>query len=261
VTDDGEPLQLGGAKRRALLALLLLRPGEVLPRERLIDGLWGESPPDTAANAVQVHIHGLRKLLGADRVTTHGTSYSVRVDPGELDLQRFEELVGRGNDALGRGDAETAAAALHEALALWRGQALADLTNKPFVGAERARLENQRLAALEAYQTARRTLVEELGIEPSAELQQLERAILQQDESIAAPSASPPRNLPAPRTALIGRELELAAVTALLRRGDVRLLTLTGPGGTGKTRLALEAARELGGFAGGHLVRRSRAGP
>lgn len=149
MTDDGEPLQLGGAKRRALLALLLLRPGEVLPRERLIDRLWGESPPDTAANAVQVHIHGLRKLLGADRVTTHGTSYSVRVDPGELDLQRFEELVGRGNDALGCGDAERAAAALHEALALWRGQALADLTDEPFVGAERARLEEQRLAALE----------------------------------------------------------------------------------------------------------------
>jgi predicted ATPase/DNA-binding SARP family transcriptional activator len=102
--------------------------------------------------------------------------------------------------------------------------------------------------ALEAYRAAREVLVEELGVDPGAELQELERAILRQDATLAAPEPpAPPRiALPAPPTPLVGRHLEVAAVTGLLRRDEVRLVTLTGPGGTGKTRLALAAAAELG---------------
>ena len=102
--------------------------------------------------------------------------------------------------------------------------------------------------ALEAYRAARDVLVEELGVDPGAELQDLERAILRQDAALAAPEppAAPRLALPAPPTPLVGRHLEVAAVTGLLRRDEVRLVTLTGPGGTGKTRLALAAAAELG---------------
>ena len=98
---------------------------------------------------------------------------------------------------------------------------------------------------LDAYRRARETLVEELGIEPGAELQELERAILRQDPELALPAARAKSNIPAPLTPLVGRRLELAALTSLVRSADARLLTLTGPGGTGKTRLALESAWEL----------------
>ena len=102
--------------------------------------------------------------------------------------------------------------------------------------------------ALEAYRAAREALVDELGVDPSPELQELERQILRHDPALAAPAA-PERGrvrLPSPPTSLVGRRLEVAAVTSLLRREDVRLVTLTGAGGTGKTRLALAAAAEFG---------------
>ncbi len=99
--------------------------------------------------------------------------------------------------------------------------------------------------ALETYQRGRRTLVDDLGIEPGAELQELERAILRQDAALALPTARATSNIPAALTPLVGRRLELAALTSLVRSGEARLLTLTGPGGTGKTRLALEGAWEL----------------
>ncbi len=129
----GEELPLGGPRQRALLALLLLSANEVVGRDRLVDGLWGEDAPATAANALQVAVHGLRRALGADRIATRGTGYVLRVEAGELDLARFERLVARA-----RGEEPAAAAAsLVEALELWRGPALADVPTRLLPGRRR----------------------------------------------------------------------------------------------------------------------------
>src|SRR2546423_783207 len=138
VAHEGESVQLGGARQRALLALLLTRPNEVVSTERLVDQLWGAHPPKTALNTIQYYVSQLRKSLGADRIVTRPPGYAILVRPGELDLERFEVL-------LAQDDAGT----LREALALWRGPALADLAFEPFVQVETARLEELRLAALE----------------------------------------------------------------------------------------------------------------
>ena len=239
-------------------------------------------------------MHALRSALGADRIETRPPGYRLRVEPDELDVERFHALVARGD-----------AAALAEALSLWRGPALADLADEAFARADAARLDDARLAALEArieadleagrhdvltgeleglaathphrerfhaqrmialyragrqadalaaYQDARNAL-DELGLEPSGDLRSLEQRILRQDASLDVPvtrAAPAPASPPGPASTLIGRELELAAVSALLDRPDTRLVTLTGPGGTGKTRLALELEQTRAG--GGHAV-------
>ena len=143
VLDEGRELPLGGAKQRALLALLLLDPNRVVSRDRLIDELWGGSPPDTAPTALQVYVSQLRKALGRDLILTQPPGYLIRVSDGELDLHRFERLV-----ATARGGARPGRTAAREGLALWRGAPLAELGDS-FARAERARLEEQRLAALE----------------------------------------------------------------------------------------------------------------
>jgi DNA-binding SARP family transcriptional activator len=234
VGPDG-PIPLGGPLQRAVLALLLTRANEVVSTDRLVDELWSGEPPRTAANTIQYYVSQLRKLLGSDRILTRPPGYAIRIDEGELDLDRFERLVASG-DADG----------LREALDLWRGPPLADFAYASFAGSEIGRLEELRLAALEerieadlafgrhaqlvgelealvrdhplrerlraqlmlalyrsgrqaealeAYQDARRTLVEELGIEPGAPLQRLEKAILVHDPELdlqrPAPQASP----------------------------------------------------------------------
>jgi predicted ATPase/DNA-binding SARP family transcriptional activator len=294
---DGRPAALGAPKQRALLALLLVNRGRVVSAEALVDGLWGEKPPASAMQSLQVYVHGLRRAVGAERIETVGRGYRAVVAEGELDLDRFDRLLERGRAALEAGRAEDAADDLREALAVWRGPALADvpeetrraeaepldelrltalelryeaelacgrhdavLAELEAVTAEqpyRERFLSQRMLALyragrqaealEVYRDARRALADELGLDPSPALQELERSILRQDPALAAPAA-PTRStqpLPVPPTPLVGRRLELAAVSALFRDEGARLVTLTGPGGTGKTRLGLAVANAL----------------
>jgi predicted ATPase/DNA-binding SARP family transcriptional activator/Tfp pilus assembly protein PilF len=295
---DDQPAALGAPKQRGLLALLLVNRRRVMTAEQLIDGLWGEAPPASAVQSLQVYVHGLRRALGADRIETAGRGYRVVVGDDELDLDRFERTLERGRAALEAGRAEDAADDLREALAVWRGPAFADLPDETRRAAEAERLEELRFSALElrfdaelacgrhdavvaeleaitaeepyrerflqqrmlalyrcdrqadaleVYREARAALAEDLGLDPSPALQELERAILRQDPSLAAPEA-PTRStqpLPMPPTPLVGRRLELASVSALFREEGARLVTLTGAGGTGKTRIGLGVAHEL----------------
>ena len=248
VLDEGRAVRLGGAKQRALLAVFLLHRGEALSTERLIDELWGERPPATAAKTVQVHVSRLRKALAGGKgngstgmIVTREHGYELELDPDRLDAHRFERLVAEGRRELASGRPERATEALERALSLWRGPPLADLAYEPFAQREIARLDDLRVGALEqliearialgahaelveqletliaehpyreglraqlmlalyrsdrqaealqAYQDARRTLVEELGIEPGERLRGLERAILAQDPALAAPVGS-----------------------------------------------------------------------
>jgi DNA-binding SARP family transcriptional activator len=130
--DSGGVVPLGAAKERALLLILLLRANEVVSSERLIEELWGETAPPTAASALRVHVAQLRQALGSvmptDRLlVTRAPGYALMVGPDQLDLHRFERLVQEGDRALADGRRLEAAQALRDALALWRGPALADL--------------------------------------------------------------------------------------------------------------------------------------
>src|SRR5439155_13010604 len=245
--------------RRALLAVLLLEANSVVSRDRLIDALWGENPPETARNTIQVYISQLRKFLPEGALETAPPGYRLVIEADNIDLFEFVRLSEEGRTALDAGDAAGGADTLRAALSLWRGAPLADLAWEPFAQAEIVRLEELRLAVLEdridadlalgrhgqlvgeleqlvgehplrerlraqlmlslyrsgrqadalaVYQRARRTLVEELGIEPGDSLRKLERAILEQDPSLnaALPAAASARRLPVPATPLLGRE-------------------------------------------------------
>jgi YVTN family beta-propeller protein len=149
VVDHDGPLALGAPKQRALLAVLLLHRGEAVSFDRLIDEIWGDQPPASANKIVQGYVSNLRKVLGDGLLVTEGRGYMLRVDPGRLDIDRFEALVVQGREAVEGGDALTAAAVLREALGVWRGPALADFAYEPFAQAEITRLEESRLAARE----------------------------------------------------------------------------------------------------------------
>jgi YVTN family beta-propeller protein len=149
VVDQERPVRLGGPKQRALLAIVLLRRGEAVPSDRLIDQLWGERPPATAAKTLQGYVSHLRKALGNEVLLTRGGGYLLAASPGQVDAERFEALVADGRRALADGDAERARELLDAALGLWRGEPLADLAYEPFAQDEIARLEEARLAALE----------------------------------------------------------------------------------------------------------------
>ena len=287
----GEPLQLGGPRQRALLALLLLDPGRPVSSGRLAEELWRGAPPPGAATTLRSYVSRLRSSLGGDVVLAEAGGYALAARREDVDAHRFEELLRCGREELARGAAGRASQSLHAALALWRGDALADVSADGLLAREALRLEELRLSCLEerldadlalgrhaalvpelrallreqplrerlwrqlvlalyragrqadalaAYREARSLLDAELGLEPGEELRGLERAILRHEVDGVAPAASR-HNLPAPTTAIVGRESELAALDDLLRRN--RLVTLTGLGGAGKTRLALEAAR------------------
>jgi len=145
----GEPLEVGAGKQQALLALLLLRSGEVVSTDRLVDALWEEDPPASAVNSVHVYVSQLRKALGDGRLATRGRGYLLALEPEQLDLGRFERLLGEGRALLAGAEPERAAETLRAALALWRGPPLSDFASEPFAQREIARLEELRLAALE----------------------------------------------------------------------------------------------------------------
>ena len=149
VLDEDQPISLGGSKRRAVLALLLLHANETVGADRLIDELWGEQPPATAGKTLQVHVSRLRKELTGDVLVTRGSGYELVLDPEDLDAHRFEARFGEGRSELADGRPEHALAALEDALSLWRGPALADLAYEPFAQPEVARLEDLRAAANE----------------------------------------------------------------------------------------------------------------
>jgi DNA-binding SARP family transcriptional activator/trans-aconitate methyltransferase len=151
VRAQGRPLAVAGGRQRALLALLLLRAGEPVSRDRLIEGLWGERPPEGAVKTVQAVVSRLRRALGGEaaRLVSGTSGYRLRVEPDELDLARFERLCGEGRRALAAGRPERAAARLRAALEEWRGPALADVALEPFAPSEVARLEELRAAAVE----------------------------------------------------------------------------------------------------------------
>ena len=151
VWDDGDALHLGGAKQRGVLAILLLGANGVVSTDRLIDELWGDAPPDDAVMALQAHVSRLRKALpgGPEILLTQAPGYVLRVEPGQVDLDRFEQGVRDGRTALGEGDPERAAVALGASLELWRGRPLADLEDEPFARAATAHLEDVWLDALE----------------------------------------------------------------------------------------------------------------
>jgi DNA-binding SARP family transcriptional activator len=145
VWHEGRALELRGLKRRAVLALLLLRANEVVSRDRLIDELWEEHPPANASAALQNHVSRLRKELGPDVLVTKESGYLLVVDPDALDVRRFETLVAEA-EAL---EAPERRAKLDEALSLWRGRALGDLLDEHALAVESSRLEGLRLSALE----------------------------------------------------------------------------------------------------------------
>ena len=283
--EGGRTLDLAG-KQRALLAVLLLNANEVVSTDRLIEDLWDGDPPETAGKALQVYVSQLRKLLGKDRLETRAPGYLMRVDSDELDASRFERLQEEGKLhealALWRGSAlsdfaderfaQTEIARLEELrlacieeridqdLAKGRhadlvGELEALVAANPLRERLRAQLmlalyrSRRQAEALGAYQAARRELVEELGIDPSPELQDLERRILQQDATLefepqqAAPSAEAPTRHAA--GTFVAREWELATLEAGLEdalAGRGRLFLLVGEAGIGKSRLADEFA-------------------
>jgi predicted ATPase/DNA-binding SARP family transcriptional activator len=149
ITDDGEAIEVPAGKCRAALTLLLLRANRRVSADELIDALWGERAPAKAKNAVQVHVSQLRKLLGADRIDSDADGYRLRIDAGELDVERFEDLAGGGSAALARGDHNDAVILLNQALSWWRGSVLGGAASADFVAPAAARLEERREVAVE----------------------------------------------------------------------------------------------------------------
>jgi predicted ATPase/DNA-binding SARP family transcriptional activator len=299
-TPEGEGIPVRGARLRALLTALAIRAGREVPVDTLAASVWRDDEPlpaDVPA-AVQALVGRLRRVLGADAVASGGGGYRLAASWAEdVDAGRFERLAGEGAAALAGGEPRRAAALLREALALWRGEALADLADD--APAARARLDAARAAALEqriaadlavrgpaavlpelgelveahplhepyralriralaaagrraealdAYEEARVDLAGRLGVDPGPELRALHAELLAEDGRPApvpapAPEPAPGRRLPSRLSSFVGRNTDLRTLGE--RLCGARLVTLTGPGGVGKTRLAVTAAESL----------------
>jgi DNA-binding SARP family transcriptional activator len=147
VTTDGVPVAISGRNQRSLLTLLLLRANETISAERLVNEMWGEQPPKTAGTSLQNAVSQLRKVLGPDVLLTKAPGYVLTIQPHQLDLGRFEQLLREGRAAHGPERARL----LGESLALWRGRPLADSELETFALGEAQRLEELRLAATEEW--------------------------------------------------------------------------------------------------------------
>src|SRR3954451_16739895 len=279
VTADGA-IGLGGAKQRAVLAMLALQTGSTVSADRLIDGLWGDDPPASALKLVQLYVSHLRKALGEEEViATHGRGYELCLARQDVDAGRFERLLAQG--------------AAREALRLWRGSPLADVEGEPFAAPEIRRLEELHTAALEvavdqdldagrhrevlpeidgllaaeplreplhvrrmlalyrcgrqadaleAYREARRTLIDQIGVEPGPAMRGLHEAILRQDPALDSPVDG------SRATPLFGRDPELERLRSLwrgVRDGASASALISGDPGIGKTRLALALAEDV----------------
>jgi YVTN family beta-propeller protein len=289
---EGGAAALGSGKQRAMLAYLLLRRNHAVPREALVDALWGEDPPATAAHALDVYASRVRKTLGGDGLLeSRGGSFRLNVPDESVDVGRFERLLG---EVRSTSDPGTRLAAADQALALWRGRALADVLDEPFARPESERLEEERLVvceerfdsllalgrhdeaigelqsfvrehplrerprrelmlalyragrqseALDVYREGRTILQDELGLEPSRELRELEAAILRQDDELAAPARIDPTigaaAYAAEESSNRRRRALLAAcvAVALVGASVAAALLLTGGGSAGLARI------------------------
>ncbi|MFB7088217.1 BTAD domain-containing putative transcriptional regulator [Streptomyces sp. NPDC056296] len=296
-TTSGEAVDVPEAKVRTLLAALLVHAGQTVSVDRLVDALWGDRLPGNPAGSLQTKVSRLRRALaraepGAETlVESRPQGYLLRTGPQDVDAQRFTGLT---TTATGTEDPRARADLLTEALTLWQGDAFAGLGDPEFLRTAAARLEEQRVTALEAlaetrlelgehhalvgelgelavhhplrerlraaqlralylagrqsealavYDELRRRLADELGVDPGPRLTALHRSILGHDPALDAtpvPRRRRSSDLAAPLTGLIGRKEAVSAIGKLLTTH--RLVTLTGPGGVGKTRLAEEAA-------------------
>ena len=284
---EGRPVALGGARQRAVLARLLLSPSRVVSSESMIDDVWNGRPPASAAKVLQKYVSGLRKVLPTQAVRTSGRGYVLDIDDDRLDARRFEQLVGvqRYEAALAvwRGDVLSdlpdlafiaperarldelrmfaVESRLEAELAAGRhGEVIGELAELVDAHPLRERLTAARMLALyragrqvealRAFDRHRRHLADEVGVDPALELRELEGAILRHDPGLDLPGGQVRGNLPLRLTSFVGRVDELDA--AALAIAENRLVTFTGPGGIGKTRLALELGTRVGDrFRGG----------
>jgi WD40 repeat protein/DNA-binding SARP family transcriptional activator len=297
VVRDEELVALGAAQQRALLAVLVLQGGKPVSIDQLIDELWGDRGPATAAKTVQVYVSQLRKALGADAIVTQGRGYRLAIEPEQVDAVRFDALRSEGRRALSDGDAARAKDRLCSALGLWRGDALADFAYEPFAQAAIGRLREAHLGALEdridadlalggdeeligelesliasnplqerlrgqlmmalyragrqaealsAYRQTSELLRDELGLEPSRSLQELERSILEQDIALdtiqtrrEVPDVCPFKGLAffdrADAEYFCGRERLVSDLVA--RLVEAPIVGILGPSGIGKSSL------------------------
>ncbi|MFD5825933.1 BTAD domain-containing putative transcriptional regulator [Lentzea sp. NPDC060358] len=294
VRREGALLELGGPRQRAVLTMLLLHANEAVSVAQLTDAVW-DVPPVSPESNLRTYVAGLRKVVGDRLVTRPGHGYQLTVEPGELDLDAFDEQVRAGEDALADNDTEAAAAAFAQALARWHGIPTAELNAGPLLRAEFTRIQERRLSAverharaalelgrfddvidrlrretalhplreelwaqlmlaldrsgrrgeaLEIYATARRHVVEQLGVEPGARLRQLQQVVL--ESRVPSPAAlTAHRQLPMDIAEFTGREAELRRLCEPGPHTTVVISAIEGMAGVGKTKLAVRAAHRL----------------